>query len=621
MKRLSITLLLLLSILSINAAKLHRIENKGKYGYADEAGNIVVKCEFDLAMDFSEGVAYVCKKFKSFGQEVISHGFINEAGTYAFSFTSATDVLSVIDPANYKGDEIMFKDGFVNIPATLLGYVSLYQGVVEATRPYKNALGNGGLEILSQSNISDGTLFGRRANYGIAGFKEIVERGDVLIGVSSNGSELAFDKESHFPYSSYYYTDVIERNMYFNTVAGEPSAIGATNGIWTGDFGVVYALNNLFSKTPSPYLYTKSGEMHSYFDSLNVLRFDNGDMMFVLYVAKTQHYKLVDKACAKVADGKTEINQYLQNKSYKLVEYKNLTSGPIVECLKSAPVERVTDPSNQYIRHQTGSVYRKKDVSNMVFDPALFSSKPLRLTVVNGFNGQRQSSKPVSFNPKKDNISDVIISDIASNGTIQHEILVLNNKGKECKMEDFEIASSSDKVEIKGNQINLKVSAIDVIKGDVEKEYDVTVKHIKSGMQTTIKVTPMFVDNIKDYRPMQTYAFTEIPGETRTDYAICYHIDTKEYEVVKMPFEINGNGIDGKKGQTVGNVLKPGFDGSHGANIVVYMSKYFKEHFGERSLKITNEGGKGGKGAQSGSTKADDGFDGKKGVLEFVTLK
>lgn len=602
--------------MAINAAKLHRIEEKGKYGYADENGNVVVKCEYNLAMDFSQGLAYVCKKYKSFGQEVTQHGFINEAGAFVFNLTSNTSVLSVIDPANYKGDEIMFKDGFVKIPATELGYVSLYQGVVEATRPYKDALGNGGLEMLFQSNISDGTLFDKRANYGIAGFKEIVERGDVLIGVSTTGSELAFDKDSHFPYSSYYYTDVIERHTYIQSVTGEPSSIGAANGIWTGDFGVVYALNNLMGKTPSPYLYTKFGEMHSYFDSLNVLKFDNGDMMFVMYVAKTQHCKLVDKTCTKVADGKTEINNYLQNKSYKLVEYKNLTNGPIVECLKSAPVERVTDPSNQYIRHQTGTVYRKKDVSNMAINTDSFLSNPLKLTVVNGFNGQRQHSKPVSFNPKKDNISDIIISDIA----FPH-IVVLNNKGKECKMEDFEITSSSDKVEIKGNAVKLNVSAIDVAKGKVEKEYDVTVKHIKSGTQTTIKVTPMFIDSIRDSHPMLTYVFTEIPGETGTDYAICYYVDTKEYEVVKMPFKINGNGINGRKGTRTDYMLYAGSDGSHGANIVVYMSEFFKEHFGEQSLKIENEGGKGGKGAESGSKKADDGFDGKKGILEFVTLK
>ncbi len=599
--------------MAINAAKLHRIENKGKYGYADEAGNVVVKCEYDLAMDFSQGLAYVCKKYKSLGQEVTKHGFINEAGAFVFNLTSITSVLSVIDPANYKGDEIMFKDGFVKIPATELGYVSLYQGVVEATRPYKDALGNGGLEMLFQSNISDGTVFDKRANYGIVGFKEIVERGDVLIGVSTTGSELAFDKESHFPYSSYYYTYVIETHTYFQSHYGEASSSGAANGIWTGDFGVVYALNNVMGKTPSPYLYTKFGEMHSYFDSLNVLKFDNGDMMFVMYVAKTQHCKLVDKTCTKVADGMSEIKSYLQNKSYKLVEYKNLTNGPIVDCIKSAPVERVTDPSNQYIKHPSGSVWKKKDISNMAINTDSFSGNPLGLQIVNGFNGKRSSSKPVTFKPKKDNISDIIISGAA--------ILVLNNKGKECKMEDFEITSSSDKVEIKGNDIKLNVSAIDVVKGKVEKEYDVTVKHIASGVQTTVKIAPMFVDSIKDDRIMQTYVFTEIPGETRTDYAICYNVDTKKYAVVKMPFKINGKGMDGRKGGTNGNVLYPGSDGAHGANIVVYMSNYFKEHFGEQSLKIENEGGKGGKGAQSGSAKADDGFDGKKGVLEFVTLK
>lgn len=615
MKKLLLICLLLLSVMSLSAAKLHRIEDKGKYGYADEAGNIVIKCEYDLAMDFSQGVAYVCNKDRVFGFEIIRHCFINEAGNVVMSISSdAKGVLSVIDPANYKGDEIMFKDGFAKIPGWEPRYISLYQGFIEATRPKEGALGNGGLEMLFQSNISDGIVFDKKANYQVAGFKEIVERGDVLIGVSTTGGELAFDKESHFPYSSYYYTDVIERNRMYHSLDGEPSAIGAPNGIWTGDFGIVYALNDLFSKTPSPYLYTKFGEMHSYLDSLNVLKFDNGDLMFVTYVQASGNCRLLDKSCATVARGQDEITNYLADKSYKLVEYKNLTSGPIVDCIKSAPVERVTDPSNQYIRHQTGSVWRKKDISNMVFTPESFSSKPLRLQIVNGFNGQRSYSEPVTFKPKKDNISDIIISGDA--------IYVLNKKGKECKMEDFEITSSSDKVEIEGNDIKLNVSPIDVITGKVEKEYDVTVKHIASGMQTTIKIAPMFVDSIQDNKHViQTYVFTEIPGETGTDYAICYDIDTKEYQVVKMPFKINGNGMDGKRGRSDGYVNYPGKDGAHGANIVVYMSKYFKEHFGEQSLKIENDGGKGGEGAGYGSSKADNGFDGKKGCIEFITLE
>lgn len=617
-KRLFIICLLLLSVMSLSAAKLHRIEDKGKYGYADEAGNVVVKCEYDLAMDFSQGVAYVCKKTKLFGQESAKHGFIDETGKFVILINGwpARVRVPLIDPANYKGDEIMFKDDFVKIPALKPYYISLYQGIVESTRPEK-ALGNGGLEMLFQSNISDGIVFDKKANYQVAGFKEIVERGDVLIGVSTTGGELAFDKESHFPYSSYYYTDVIERHREIQSSGGELSAIGAPNGIWTGDFGIVYALNNVLSKTPSPYLYTKFGETHSYLDSLNVLKFDNGDLMFVTYVQASGNCRLLDKSCATVARGQDEITNYLADKSYKLVEYKNLTSGPIVDCIKSAPVERVTDPSNQYIRHQTGSVWRKKDISNMVFTPESFSSKPLRLNVVNGFNGQRSYSKPVTFKPKKDNISDIVISYYSIGGGL-NAIYVLNKKGKTCKMEDFEITSSSDKVEIEKNDIKLNVSPIDVITGKVEKEYDVTVKHIASGVQTTIKITPMFVDSIQDNKHViKTYVFTEIPGETGTDYAICYDIDTKEYQVVKMPFKINGKGKDGTWGVSSSYVNYPGQDGAHGTNIVVYMSKYFKEHFGEQSLKIENDGGKGGEGAGN----ADNGFDGKKGCIEFITLE
>lgn len=291
----------------------------------------------------------------------------------------------------------------------------------------------------------------------------------------------------------------------------------------------------------------------------------------------------------------------------------------LVDCIKNEPVEQVTDPSNMYDKNQTDSVW--KDISNMVFTPESFSSK-LRLNVVNGYKGQIDFSD-VTFKPKKDNISDIAIYNDSRFGF--NFIYVFNKKGKTCKMKDFEITSSSDKVEITGIEaktIELNVSPIDVFKGKVEKEYDVTVKHIKSGLQTTIKITPMFVDSIQDNKHvMQTYVFTEIPGETRTDYAICYDIDTKEYQVVKMPFKINGKGKDGKNGGIVGNYVTPGEDGEPGANIVVYMSKYFKEHFGEQSLIIENDGGKGGEGGWSGYVHADAGNDGEKGHIEFITLE
>lgn len=62
-----------LGIMTSNADRFS-FEQKGKYGYQDEAGNTIIKAQFETAYPFNEGMAKVQKGNK--------WGYINEQGTY-----------------------------------------------------------------------------------------------------------------------------------------------------------------------------------------------------------------------------------------------------------------------------------------------------------------------------------------------------------------------------------------------------------------------------------------------------------------------------------------------------------------------------------------------------------
>ena len=59
--------------------ELHIIEENGKYGYADEAGNNVIPCIWTDASSFSEGLAYVA-------DDQDNYGYIDKTGNVVIPF-------------------------------------------------------------------------------------------------------------------------------------------------------------------------------------------------------------------------------------------------------------------------------------------------------------------------------------------------------------------------------------------------------------------------------------------------------------------------------------------------------------------------------------------------------
>ena len=68
------SLLMALFALGLQAQdlKIH-VDDKGRVGFADSKGNVVIDCKYESAFPFSNGVAVVCKSGK--------YGMINTSGT------------------------------------------------------------------------------------------------------------------------------------------------------------------------------------------------------------------------------------------------------------------------------------------------------------------------------------------------------------------------------------------------------------------------------------------------------------------------------------------------------------------------------------------------------------
>jgi hypothetical protein len=92
MKRVILSLTFIVVFASSSSAqdsRLFTIEVKGRTGYIDNAGKIVIKPQFDEAWNFSEGLAPVRVDDK-WGEDYIVHGntdkwgYINKAGRFVW---------------------------------------------------------------------------------------------------------------------------------------------------------------------------------------------------------------------------------------------------------------------------------------------------------------------------------------------------------------------------------------------------------------------------------------------------------------------------------------------------------------------------------------------------------
>lgn len=78
-------------------------DNKGKLGYFDAAGNVVIKCQFDEAEEFVNGVARVCKN-KEYGLIDVTGTYIGDKYTVMQPYSDTNYLLVALGGKEKKGN-------------------------------------------------------------------------------------------------------------------------------------------------------------------------------------------------------------------------------------------------------------------------------------------------------------------------------------------------------------------------------------------------------------------------------------------------------------------------------------------------------------------------------------
>lgn len=157
--------------------KIH-VDKKGKVGFADSQGNVIIKCQYESAYPFSNGVSIVCKSK--------SYGMIDMTG-------------KVVLPIKYSNisswnDLYLIKDGKKMGLASKSGEIVLKAeySLISKVNCYGKAL----IAVGGKASPNDKKTYMAGAKYGI-----IDKNGRILINPEYKGLyEFAFDGTGNYPY-------------------------------------------------------------------------------------------------------------------------------------------------------------------------------------------------------------------------------------------------------------------------------------------------------------------------------------------------------------------------------------------------------------------------------------
>lgn len=176
-----LSLAMILSTCCIQAQELKiHVDNKGKVGFADKNGNVVIKCQYESAQPFSEGVAIVTKSGKS--------GIIDATG-------------KVILPLKYSQITSWTKDLYLIKDGKKMGLAN-HQGniVLQANYSYISKPNIFNKALIAQGGKSlqnEGKTYMANAKYGI-----IDNHGSILVTPKYKGLyEFSFDGKNNYPYN------------------------------------------------------------------------------------------------------------------------------------------------------------------------------------------------------------------------------------------------------------------------------------------------------------------------------------------------------------------------------------------------------------------------------------
>lgn len=156
------------------------VDKKGKVGYADQSGNVVIKCQYEGAQPFSDGVAIVSKSGKS--------GIIDSKGTVLLPL-KYSQILS------WNKELYLIRDGKKAGLATRQGKIVLPANYSLISKP--NCFGKALIALGGKATPNDKKTYMANAKYGIIDIK-----GNILIKPEYRGLyEFSYDGKDKHPYN------------------------------------------------------------------------------------------------------------------------------------------------------------------------------------------------------------------------------------------------------------------------------------------------------------------------------------------------------------------------------------------------------------------------------------
>lgn len=127
MQRISLFLLVMLTV-NLNAQKLFPVEKKGKWGYMNQEGKMLIDFKYDLAQNFNEGYASVALGnmpclIDAKENRVIDTGIYQFIGTYSEGLVSVMDYKFKRYYLNAKGKVVL------NLPSEIYDARPFYKGL------------------------------------------------------------------------------------------------------------------------------------------------------------------------------------------------------------------------------------------------------------------------------------------------------------------------------------------------------------------------------------------------------------------------------------------------------------------------------------------------------------
>lgn len=623
MKARYITLLsLVLLLLSAPAARadLRRVMRGGRYGYEDERGRMVIPARYAVAMDFSEGLAYVSDQNDPAREW--KHGFIDERGRMVV-------VLSPGDfhparPYDAGSETVVFNQGFVELPtgrsdgrqAMQEPFVIVNRGrlLIAAGRDPKHPE-----TITPQSGIFlDRVLSGRGALLGVLAhdFHSTTPAGIV-----------AFDTINHQPLTS--------------------AAPGEMNN-WFDGFGVI-------RYTGGTYRVYTPGRADVNYDDVRV--YERTDTQAYIYVARrlNKPYRrysaegtLLDSLGYDSPEQATAADTVLR--AVNLDSWlRNSRSMREIISRRSPRFEGLDAVRAYYLRNDS--------TLDSLRLPA-FRPLPARFVAVNAdtvVGPIRSSAAPQSFDPRRDRISNIRFR--------RNTIYIYNRRNQSCAADEFEYQSMDERLVLDGNRVTTRPTQLQTAFGVAPDTFAVQITHRKSGTRFRLLLAVRYRDSLDLRGETGAVILSRIPG--RDSVAMVLNAISRTATVVRLPLAINGRGLDGQDGeagsdgpagtpkynykdsngatQTIpGTCAEPGGNGGNGepgtdgASLLVVLASG-SEHLAGL-VTVDTSAGRGGRGGRAGlgglhgvggpcsgraanGVAGADGADGRDGESLIVTLK